>query len=994
MTINRNRSLVVWLLAVLCLCYSASAEVPRRTFTAGSSYLVLEVLNDGLIHVEVSAKGGPPQANQPIYTSPMVLKTDYQGPKSFAEHNGTLETDSVVAQVAPEDLTLTVWEKTVAGNRLLTRVRPVALQGDWKGMDIDPGTMQHVYGLGQQFKRLGSADGDWINHRERQAQPPGQAQGHGNGFMPFGSAGMVGNVQIPVMYALGKDAGFALFLDNVYRQNWSFTAAPWEARMWGDQIRYYVLAGSSIPRLRKDYLTLVGTPPVPPRKAFGLWVSEFGYRNWGDIDGLVSGLRSNGFPVDGFVLDLFWFGGIKNNDPDSAMGKLDWDTNAFPNPATRIKSYAEDHVGLITIEESYICLKTSTYQAISAAGDFLAGRNSGPTNPTRLSEWFGLGGMVDWSNPLAGAWIHENRRSPNLVALGILGHWTDLGEPEKYDQAAFYRGVEQTASGTKNRHGDVHNLYNLLWNKSIYDGYYAKRQECNRRPFIVTRSGTAGTQRFGAAMWSGDIGSNLDLLATHSNAQMHMSLSGIDYYGADIGGFRREGMPGNQDHKNTQYEKELYTQWFANGAWFDLPVRPHTDNSFQGIEKYCTAPHLVGELQSNRANLRQRYELIPYYYSLAHRAYLLGEPVVPPLVYYYQDDPTVAEIGHEKMIGKDVLVGIVASHGEYKRNVYLPAGTWVNYHSNERVHSAGQWLEDVPVYRDGVFRLPAFVRAGAILPQMFVDENTKDSFGRRKNGSPEHRELIVGIYASPSATEFTLYEDDGVSISYDSRCRPLYTTRTTLISQQQSDNVASVTIHPSRGDYLDAINTRGNVVKLVTENAKAESVPLNGEALTLRASPADLDTNESGWCNAGPNLVLAKSPPTSVSKAKAFVFRLEKTAPAVSGYFACSNAWTQPGEEIYLVGDLAQLGAWKPENAIHMEPSVCYEYITPNRSNGLPGPTSPTWTRVVSNLPPKTKLGWKCLRKRTDGSWQWQDGPNNVFTTGDSGYSGATVGHF
>ena len=95
------------------------------------------------------------------------------------------------------------------------------------------------------------------------------------------------------------------------------------------------------------------------------------------------------------------------------------------------------------------------------------------------------------------------------------------------------------------------------------------------------------------------------------------------------------------------------------GAWFDVPVRPHTDNEFVRVDPpYQTAPHLVGDRASNLANLRQRYELIPYYYSLAHRAHLFGEPVVPPLVLYHQDDPAVRRMGHEKLIGRDLLVAV------------------------------------------------------------------------------------------------------------------------------------------------------------------------------------------------------------------------------------------------------------------------------------------------------------------------------------------------
>ena len=131
--------------------------------------------------------------------------------------------------------------------------------------------------------------------------------------------------------------------------------------------------------------------------------------------------------------------------------------------------------------------------------------------------------MIDWSDPDAGRCIHNQRRFPNLVKNGVTSHWTDLGEPENFNGAGCYEGVETTVTGRKNEHSDIHNLYNLLWNKSIWDGYFDKRASANRlgvgltpRPFIVTRSGAAGTQRYGAAMWSGDIAAILSSLATHA----------------------------------------------------------------------------------------------------------------------------------------------------------------------------------------------------------------------------------------------------------------------------------------------------------------------------------------------------------------------------------------------------------------------------------------------------------------------------------------------
>lgn len=988
-------------LCLLTLANPLWAAVQHAKFVSGNRYLIVETLDDDLIHFELSALGPGPDGTAALYTSPMIHKTDYPGPSFYSQQGGAIETGEIRVSVDTQSLCVAVTYKVA--QRPLTTICPQDLANDWKGVSLTKQQITDVYGLGQQFKALGSADGDWIRHQVREEQPAGQAQAHGNGFMPFGQAGMVGNVQIPVMYAVG-DGGlnYALLLDNVYKQRWDFAGDPWQVRMWGDQIRFYVMTGPNLPDLRKDYMQLVGTPPVPPRKAFGLWVSEFGYRNWDQVGNLRDGLRQRNFPLDGFVLDLQWFGGITANSPDSAMGRLDWDRSNFPDPDARIAALAADDVGLVAIEESYVSRNTNTFGQMAAAGNLFAyARRNGqcdptpPQSPIILSDWFGQAAMIDWSNPGAGTWVHDNRRLPNLARKGVTAHWTDLGEPEKYDGNACYAGVEVTPSGRKNTHGDIHNLYAFLWNKSIYDGYRLNHGLVDRRPFIVSRSGAAGSDRWGVAMWSGDIGSNLDLLATHMNAQMHMSFSGIDYYGSDIGGFHRKGMPYNEnDSGRLQYQNELYTQWFANGAWFDVPVRPHTNNTFEAALRYETAPNLVGNVNSNRENIRQRYELIPYYYSLAHRAYLAGEPVVPPLVYHYQNDPNVRQIGHEKLIGRDLLVGVVAKHGEFARNVYLPAGKWVNYHTRDWFDSSGQWVNGFPTYVDGVFRLPAFARAGAILPMMPVDERTKDAFGHRVGGGTTS-DLMLQVYADTAASGFTLYEDDGTTLAYGADTRPVYQTRTTAITQQRSANVATVTIAPAAGTYPGAVATRNNIVRLVVPDARAIGVTLNGSALTRRDSAAAFANAASGWFNAGRNLVLIKSGARPVASTKTFQATLTPTTAATTVNLVCDNAWTAPGEEIYASGSDPALGGWNLSHAVKLQPSVYYEYIhSPPPGHNGPGPSTPKWSAVVRGLAASAGIEWKCIRRLTSGQWQWQPGNNNAIATPASGFGGTSVGAF
>ena len=1020
---------------VFCSAQVATAEINRHRFSTSADSLIIEVLDDDMVHFEYSVAGSHPDLNTAIFTSPMVDKTDYTGPLSLVATENQLETNDLRIQVNPANLCIRLEDKKRNSN-YLTTICPDSLASPLKGLTIDPASTRNLYGLGQQFKILGSADGDWsvLGVREGEGLL-------GNGFAGFQDAA-VGNVQIPIIYASGSTGlNYSLFLDNVYFQRWDFNSFWWRVTMFGDQIRFYVMTGPDLADLRGDYLELTGRPPVPPKKAFGLWVSEFGYDNFGEIDGLIEGLRRDGFPVDGFVLDLNWFGGVNpvgdGDQPavldkktrEGHMGRLDWDEDqdetlrnngySFVNAEEKIQEYYRDGIALATIEESYLAKYTDTFTEMDPSLSPYQ-RTDAVCDPARqgaaadgIRGFWGIGRMIDWSDGQAGAWIHHNRRFPNLTRKGVFVHWTDLGEPEKFDPAACYEGVEGSGAGLKNEHADIHNLYNLLWNKSIWDGYVAKQNEPNKlgisrpRPFILSRSGAAGSQRYGTAMWSGDIAGNLQSLATHLNAQMHMSFSGIDYYGADTGGFRREKLPyNNKEGGYRGYEEETYTQWFANAAWFDVPLRPHTDNEFVRVRPpYATAPHLVGKKLSNLANIRQRYELIPYYYSLAYRAYLFGEPVIPPLALYYQNDANVGRIGNEKLIGRDVLVAAVARPGEYGRDVYLPAGTWVNDHTNEWLESGGETIRNVPVYRDGIFRLPVFVRAGAILPQMYVDAETKDAFGHRRDAS-RRDELIVKAFIDISPSSFILYEDDGETLSYDHKGRPKYDYTTCKLSRQSDDRGAIVSIGPvvsAQGSPVGgAARQRANVVKLVVNDVEVSGVSLNGRDLPRQLDQTAFDSEALGWINAGEHLVMAKSPPMAVDVDKTFHFAFRPVSlRTTSVNFVCDHGSTTPQQSVYVVGSLAQLGggggAWDTNRAVKLDPNIYYDYIwNPPPSHNGPGPSAPVWSRVVDGLPADTRFEWKCIIRREDGGGtpRWQPGGNNVFTTSTSGYAGQAYGSF
>lgn len=928
---------------------SAQAAVQRVQFTSGSAYLIVEFLDDDLVHFELAGGAGP-GVNSPLFATPQVAKKDYTGPSSFTQSGNTMTTAAMKVEVAAGTLCVRVSDPA----RLLYEACPRNLAQAWKGLTIAKGSIQNAYGLGEQFFMGGSADGDWAG---RVRSPGGP---FGNSWVWDEDNGAAGNAQIPVLFAVGPadvntgNLNYGLLLDQVYKQEWNLTGDPWTVDTWGDQLRWYTMTGPDLPDLRKDYMELTGRPPVPPKKVFGMWVSEYGYDNWGEIDNRLSGLRADAFPVDGFVLDVPWFGGVTQASDNTRMGTLSWDTTAFPNPTSTISDYATNKgLGLITIEESYVGKGLPEHADLATRG-YLVRSGCAGCPPVYLTDndWWGYGGMIDWTQDAAGDHWHALKRQP-LIDQGIQGHWLDLGEPEMYQSSDWTEGVLPG----KHAHADYHNVYNLKWAESVARGYLST----DKRPFMLARSGAAGIQRHGVAMWSADIGSKLTALAQQQNVQMHMSMSGVDYFGSDIGGFHRKLL--NSDLN------ELYTQWFANGAWFEVPVRPHTENLCNCAQ---TSPDKIGHKASNLAGLRQRYELAPYYYSLAHRAHRFGEPVVPPPVFYYQNDPNVREMGHEKLIGRDLLVGVVAGAGERDRDVYLPAGTWYDYATGEKLTSSGQWFVDRPLWVHGVFRLPAFARAGAIIPKAHVDEKTMNVMGKRTDGSARN-ELIARVYPDATSTNFTVYEDDGASTAYQTGA-----VRTTQISQQLSGGTATVTVAASGGSYTGAPSSRPTVVELVADT-QASAVTLNGSPLTQHATKAAFDAAASGWYNAGGNLIVAKAASASVTTAKTFAFTLGQ-APA-SMTFRCDNGTTTPGQSVYAVGGAPQLGSWSVAGAVKLSPTAY-----------------PTWTATIGKLPPNTAVEWKCVKRQESGypdtADQWQPGANTSFTSPPTGNGGTTTGAF
>jgi len=797
--------------------------------------LVFNLTSENILHFAWL----PPQKNglpKSIPVTDMVFKQDAANAPQLEKVQDGWDSAKVAIHVDKKTLCFTVTDKV--RNYEAGQICPLNLGQKTAGVSIHAPAMQNAYGLGEQFLTPGKFDGDWTG----KVRDSGKDEAENNRGQHFGNnmhgynGGAVGNATFPILYAVGPDnKNFAFFFDNTYKQRWDFTAPVWKVETSGGALQGYVIVGEDLPALRREYMNLTGRPPVPPKRAFGLWVSEYGFDNWAEMDDKLRTLRANKFPVDGFVLDLQWFGGIITNDERSPMGGLTWDLKNFPDPAGKIAHLKNDeNIGLVVIEEPYISRGVTdaatgkTVHSILEEKGYLATEK--PEKGSKASfinynPWWGRGGIYDYINAEAATYMHDFRRQP-LIDMGLTGHWTDLGEPEMFEPNAFYDNGRYT-------HADIHNIYNIRWAKSIFDGY--QRHKVQRRPWILSRSGTSGIQRYGVAMWSGDIGARLTSLTTHLNTQMHMSLSGMDYFGSDIGGFHRQNAEGPVD--------EMYTQWFAVGSLLDVPVRVHTMNLPNDRE---TAPDRVGDRASNLFNLRQRYALNPYYYSLAHAANENGEAIFPPLLFHFQNDPNARQLGDHKMIGRDLLVVTISRHGQKKTDVYLPKGTWYDFHSGQAIDSAGEWKKEVSALDGKIFRLPMYARAGAILPMTRITDATRST--------TEAGDLKVRVYPSRAATEFTLTEDDGETIAYQTGA-----IRKTVIKQSEDDGGVTVSVGAAQGDYEKSPAASTQWIEVATKGRRPRTVQLNGEALPEVKSPADLDKVKSGFVNGSNGLLIAKA---------------------------------------------------------------------------------------------------------------------------------------
>jgi alpha-glucosidase (family GH31 glycosyl hydrolase) len=510
--------------------------------------------------------------------------------------------------------------------------------------------------------------------------------------------------RVPVPWLIGT-SGWAMFFHHPFGM-FDFTGPESKFQPISPQsalpLDIFVVATREPATIMAEYARLTGHAEMPPLWSFGYQQS---HRTLGEPEEILAEamtFREKKLPCDAMI---YLGTGFCPNGWNTENGSFAWNSRAFPNPKEMIGELHKEHFRVVP--------------HVVPLTDKLRGAANGSCELRAFDE------------ENAACYWDMHRAD---FAMGVDGWWPDEGDP--LDAAS-----------------------RLVRNRMYWEGPQIDRP--NERPYALHRNGGAGMQRYASFLWSGDVYSTWETLKTHIPIAINTALSGIPYWGTDIGGF----VP------TKEFTAELYLRWFQFGAFCTL-FRCHGrtwklrlpwgwDTGDPGpieIRDYQRAAIPDASQLHNahvepicRKYLDLRYRLLPYLYSAVCECARTGMPVLRALWLHYGDDPIAVPRADEYLWGRDLLVAPVVEQGATSRRTYLPRGTWYDFWTTERIEGGREIDREVDLAT-----LPLYVRAGAILPLGPVKQYVTE-----KVGAP----LSLSIYPGSDGS-FRLYEDDGVSFNY------------------------------------------------------------------------------------------------------------------------------------------------------------------------------------------------------------------------------------
>ena len=533
---------------------------------------------------------------------------------------------------------------------------------------------------------------------------------------------------------------------------------------------YYFIAGGNYDGVIKGYRQLTGKAPVMPKWVLGFWQSRERYSTQEDLVGTLKEFRARHIPIDNIVQDWqYW--------KDDQWGSHEFDETRYPDPEKMLDDvHAMNARFMISVWPKFYT-NTEHYKELKAAGyAYTHAEEDGLTDwlghPQTFYDAYAEGGRKMF-------WRQMDETLYSRFGQKIDAWWMDASEPNLRDCLPLDYMKWLLTPNALGSSTEYLNAYALVNAQAIYEGQRSVNPDA--RVFLLTRNGFSGLQRYSTASWSGDIGTSWTDMRMQMAAGLNYSMSGIPFWGMDIGGF--SVMSKFYDADNADEWQELQTRWHQFGTFVPL-FRTH--GQWPRRELWNIADEGTPAYESILWYMRLRYRLMPYLYSLAGAACFDDATIMRGLPMDFPADPEVRDLSDQWLFGPAFMACPVYEYKARSRSIYFPMGLWYDFYTGKPMVGGKRFTMPAPYER-----MPLYVREGSIVP---IGPEMEWS------GEKPADDILLAVYAGRDGS-FTLYEDDGLTYAYE---KGAYST----IPITWDDAARSLTIGPCSGSFPEMLPTR------------------------------------------------------------------------------------------------------------------------------------------------------------------------------------------
>ncbi len=453
------------------------------------------------------------------------------------------------------------------------------------------------------------------------------------------------------------------------------------------QLDYWITAGDTPAEIEEAYASVTGYVPMMPEYGLGFWQCKLRYWNQEQLLEVAREYKRRNIPIDVIVCDFFHW---------PKMGDFRFEDEFFPNPQLMVDELKQMGIELMVSVWPQIDLTSENYEEMKQK-NLLVHTERGVDVQMLFA---GQSVFYDTTNPKARKYVWDKCKK-NYYDYGIKIFWLDEAEPEynvcHFDNYRYHMGTSV----------QVGNIYPQVYAKGFYEGMSNEGQE---NIVNLVRCAWAGSQRYGALVWSGDIHSDFETLRRQVCAGLNMGIAGIPWWTTDIGGF------GGGDQESEDF-RELLVRWFQYGTFCPVMrlhgARDHGEQPQRMDGTYTLFSGGDNEVWSYGEKvydilvkyIKIRENMRDYTRELMEEAHKKGTPVIRTMFYEFPEDEICWTLKEQYMYGSDILVAPILYKGAIKREVYLPKGvTWVDMNTNQEFEGGQRITVDAPIDIIPVFK--------------------------------------------------------------------------------------------------------------------------------------------------------------------------------------------------------------------------------------------------------------------------------------------------